>query len=414
MAQQTPIGYVPNSSGEWFTYAKDSVTAVCTSLGIEAPRFDRQEFATAVFSIMSEMIGLVDEAAGTVYDAYLPTNLTGNLLREFATLVGVDVNEGTKSTVTLTCTAWDRGAVLLTKGSATASDGTNNFVAKEDILIPANGTATGVFEAVDVGAISAAASTIVYRVSGEAGWTSVNNVAAATLGTAADTDTTIRSRIQVGAGALGSRSPLALEAGILRVDGVTSARVFYNDSTTTNITVGGQSIPPLNVAIFVYPSTLTDAEKTDVASEIFARLGVVPTRYIPTTSGVSGVRAEFASTTSEQIFTEGFWWMPTQEVGVRVTFFSGTTPTSYDNGGYFELVEEPTKLAIREYFSGLRAGDVVRYQEIVGVVVDSPFVGLVTVELSTNGGSTWSQVDVVTDAVTFPILDEDAFIVQEI
>jgi len=412
MAQQTPIGYVTNSSGEWFTYAKDSVTAVCTSLGIEAPRFDRQEFATAVFSIMSEMIGLVDEAAGTVYDAYLPTNLTGNLLREFAALVGVDVNEGTKSTVTLTCTAWDRGAVLLTKGSATASDGTNKFVAKEDILIPANGSATGVFEAVDVGAIAAAAGTIVYRSSGEAGWTSVNNVAAATLGTAADTDTTIRSRIQVGTGALGSRSPLALEAGILRVDGVTSARVFYNDSTSANITVGGQSIPPLNVAVFVYPSTLTDAAKTNVASEIFARLGVVPTRYIPTTSGVSGVRAEFASTTSAQTFVEGFWWMPTQAVGVRVTFQSNGS--GYDNGGYFALVEDTTKEAVREYFSSLRAGDTVRLQEIIAAVVESPFVGFALVETSTNGGSSYAQVDVLVDDVTFPILDETAFIVREV
>lgn len=265
-----------------------------------------------------------------------------------------------------------------------------------------------------MGAIAAAASTIVYRVSGEAGWVSVNNAAAATLGTAADTDAIIRSRIRTGSGALGSQSPLALEAALLRLNGITTARVYYNDSTTTGVTVGGQTIPAQNVAVFIYPNTLTTDEKTAAVSTIFARLGAAPTRYIPAEGSSDGVRGEIASTTSEQIFTEGFWYMPTQEVGVRVTFFSGTTPTSYDNGGYFELVEEPTKLAIREYFSSLRAGDTVRYQEVVAAVVDSPFIGLVTVELSTNGGSTWAQVDVVTDAVTFPVLDEDAFIVQEI
>ena len=188
--------------------------------------------------------------------------------------------------------------------------------------------------------------------------------------------------------------------------------MFYNDSTSANIAVGGQTIPALNVAVFVYPSTLTDAAKTNVASEIFARLGVVPTRYIPATSGVSGVRAEFASTTSEQVFVEGFWWMPTQEIGVRVTF--ADDGSDYDNGGYFDLVDETSKQAIRDYFSGLRAGDIVRVQEIIGVVVANPFAGRCVVEVSTDGGNTWLTTDIETDEVTFPIIDEDAFIVQEV
>ena len=412
MAQKTPIGYLPNSSGEWYEYAKQAVTDVCTDLNIPAPRFDRQEFTTAVFSIMSEMIGLVDEAAGTVYDAYSPTNVSGALLKEFANLVGADVNAGTKSTVTLTVGAWDRGAVLLSKGKATAGDGTNNFIAKEDILIPANGTATGVFEAENVGAIAAAANTIVYRVSGEAGFISVNNAAAATLGTAADTDAIIRSRIRTGSGALGSQSPLALEAALLRLNGITTARVFYNDSTTSSITVGGQSIPALNVAVFIYPNTLTTDEKSNAISTIFARLGAAPTRYLPAGGSSAGVRGEIASTTSEQIFNEGFWYMPTQAVGVRVTFQSNGS--GYDNGGYFDLIEAPTQEAVREYFSSLRAGDTVRLQEIIAAVVNSPFVGFALVETSTNGGSSWAQLDVLVDDVTFPILDETAFIVREV
>ncbi len=412
MAQQTPIGYVPNSSGEWYTIAQNAVREICTDLNISPPRFDRQEFAAAVFAVMAEMMGLVDDAAGTVYDAYLPTNLTGNLLQEFAALMGVAVNEGTKSTVTLTVGAWDRGAVLLSKGMATASDGTNNWVAKEDILIPANGTATGVFEASAVGAIAAAASTIVYRVSGEAGWISVNNAAAATLGTAADTDSIIRSKIQTGYGSLGSRSPLAVEAALLRINDVTAARVYYNDRTTTSKPVGGQTIPAQNVAVFVYPSTLTTEVQSEVASEIFARLGIVPTRYVPPAGSADGVRAEFDSTTSSQTFVEGFWWMPDEELGVRVQFQSDGS--DYENGGYFGLVEEPTKQAVRNYFSGLRAGDIVRVQEIIAAIVESPFIGRCEVELSTNGGSSWFSVDYAVDEVTFPVIDETAFIVQEV
>ncbi len=43
-----------------------------------------------------------------------------------------------------------------------------------------------------------------------------------------------------------------------------------------------------------------------------------------------------------------------------------------------------------------------------------PFVGFALVETSTNGGSSWAQLDVLVDDVTFPILDEDAFIVREV
>ena len=401
MAGLTNSGYVPRTSGEWLDFATARFTQICADLGLTAPRYDRAEFAYNVLLVAAQMAGEIDDALSNIFDQHDPNQASGFILRYIADISGVPVNQGTKSTVTLTLSAWDQSDVSMSAGGVKATDGTNVWVLKEDVVVPKSGASTNaIFEAEEVGPIYAAAQTITQKVTGIAGWVNVKNVDASTVGTAADTDAIIRNRIAQGLGSTGSRSEISLRVSLESLPDVEKARIVYNPEIVAT-TVSSVSIPANGVAVWLYPSTLTAATQSLALNTLFALLPGNVVRTHPTTTGSTGVVGEIAGADGRP-HKEGFFFMTTQSVRVKVQI---SAASGYEAGGTLSGVSVPVQNAVTSYFTNLGPGDAVRQQDIIGAVVLVAGVARVTVTLSTNAGVSYSDSDIVVDAATFAVLD---------
>lgn len=404
MAGLTNSGYVPRTSGEWLDFATSRFTQICANLGLTAPRYDRAEFTYNVLLVAAQMAGEIDDALSNVFDQHDPNQASGFILRYIADIAGVPVNQGTKSTVTLALSAWDQSDVSMSAGGVKASDGTNIWVLTEDVIVPKGSAASAVFEAEAAGAVYAAAATIRQKVTGIAGWLLVDNAAAATVGTAADTDAIIRNRIAQGLGSTGSRSEIALRVSLESLPGVEKARIVYNPELVAT-TVSSVAIPANGVAIWLYPSTLTAATQSLALSVLFAMLPGNVVRMHPTTTDATGVVGEIAGADGKS-HKEGFYFMTTQSVRVKVYLGEQVGDSGgYEPGGTLTSVSAPIQNVVTTYFTELGPGDAVRQQDIIGAVVLVSGVARVTVELSINAGVSYNEADIIIDAATFAVLD---------
>lgn len=399
MAGLTSSGYLARTAGEWFDVAKVQYNKVCADLGVSAPRYDKAEFTTVVLMIVAQIASEIDNAVAALFDQHDPNQASGFLLRLLAMIAGVVVDDGSKSRATLTVTAWANGPVVLTKGETKASDGTNSWVALEDVLIPAGGNATGVFETLVSGPTIALAGTINKRQTGVAGWQTVTNAADATPGSFPESDASIRNRIALGQGGTGSRSELAVHNAILRMNGVRQVRVVYNPLLVP-ATVSSRVIPENGVAVWVYPDTLTGDVQGNILSLMFSMIGGNVQRSLPTETGVDGVRGSIVGA-DERPHLEGFWYMNQSLFRIDVLI------DAFEPGGTLDKVTVAVQGVIRAYFAGLVPGAAIRRDDLVGLVASVPGVARSTVTMSVNGGG-FSGSDVVLDPATFALINSAA------
>lgn len=133
-----------------------------------------------------------------------------------------------------------------------------------------NGTAGAVtysdedFEAEETGPVSCNAGTLEVMANAVSGWNSVtNNADAYSLGTAVETDASLRAKREEELGSQGSTNADAIRADLLRVEGVLRCTVLQNDTDTTD----ANGLLPHSIEAIVYGPAATDA---DIAAEIFA------------------------------------------------------------------------------------------------------------------------------------------------
>lgn len=380
----TTQGYVPRTPFEWYERLKENFDALCEDLGKNPPRWERHEFVNMVMTLLALSLSEIDEAVSGVQDARSIISASGSFLRELALLVGVVPDNGTRSAVTLLVGAWATGDVVLSKGTRAqggGADGKALWETVEDVTISAGGTATVSAQAVEAGAIAAAAFTLTKRFDTVPGWANVTNQAAAITGTNPETDAQIRTRIIRGSFGAGSRSSLAIRDAIGNLDGVQKSIVVFNDQVT-DITVSTRTVPACGMAVWVWPNTISTQTQSEILSTIYAMKDGSAAISTPTQTNIFGVAGaiEGADGLEETI---GFWYVLDFAHEIKVTI------ETLDPAYTLTMVSDPVKAVVTDYFNALLPGDPVRQNDLVGAVAAVTGVARATVEIKaeTSAGS---------------------------
>lgn len=349
--------------------------------------WSRDTFLAWCSENMAKQLDLLAEALQAVYDARAPSNATGVQLDHLCLIVGVTRNEATKSTclVTLTGTA----GTIITTGKQVGgggSDGKARWKLTEDVTIPAGGSTTTTVECTVAGETEAEVGGIDTIVTPVSGWTAVSGPAVVAtdlaVGRDRETDSELRARRQRSLARGGSSSVASIRAALLELDYVESAVVVENDTGAT-ATVSGLSLAAKSVGAVLYPSTLTDAQKSEVAETIYA--------YVA--AGIYTNGSTSATVTGGDGSTKTIRWTWASTTTVNVANVVTLKP-----GYVLDDVEEPLQEAIADYFLALGPGDTVSMLELYAIVASIP--GIKTTALTLNGVA----ADVTTNANTAPVL----------
>ncbi|MBW2672059.1 MAG: baseplate J/gp47 family protein [Deltaproteobacteria bacterium] len=219
-----------------------------------------------IVGIMSSKLSEVWEMGAGVYSAFDPDEATGDALTGLAALTGTIRRLATESTAAVDVVVTQ--AVNIAEGTFQISVTGNPaaaFVNAEAIVAAGAGTVADVaFEAVTAGATVANAATLTVIDTPTTGAASVTNPLDATIGAAEETDAALRLRREADLSKPGTGTVDAIRADLLNVSGVTSARVFENDTDATD----GDGLPPHSIEALVLGGAAQD-----VVDQIWASKG---------------------------------------------------------------------------------------------------------------------------------------------
>jgi uncharacterized phage protein gp47/JayE len=126
------------------------------------------------------------------------------------------------------------GTVIPAGSRISSTDGAQIYEVQESVVIPASGEATANTLCTEVGANNPAPGTIIQIQTPIFGWNYASNASATSIGTNADTDTTLHIKQSRATAATSYRQVDAIIAGIMAVPGVTFARLYVNKTLTTD------------------------------------------------------------------------------------------------------------------------------------------------------------------------------------
>ena len=214
-------------------------------------------------SVFSQLVGIQAErefaawqAAAAVYASQYPATAEKQALDNVATITGALRLQATYGTVTLTV---NLGAGVTLPAGSIASSGPNTaqWQTLGDVAND-GGTAadvTALAQCTVTGAIQALASTITTIVTPYAGWNTVTNVSAATVGRAIETDAAFRLRRASDLSGQGMSTVNALYSALSNIVGVVQASVFNNPTGVTD----ANGVPPHAVECVVYADHALDS-----------------------------------------------------------------------------------------------------------------------------------------------------------
>jgi len=172
-----------------------------------------------------------NSAMQQVYLGFSLASAVGPQLDLLGVLIGTPRKVGTYSTVLLTITG-NAGAVI-TSGQALDVIG-NYWLLPQTVTIPSGGSITVSATAQNIGAVTAQPNTITIIATPTAGWTGVNNAAAATAGNPIEADSAYRARLMISQSLPSLSLPAGTAAGIAAVSGVTRSQVYENPTNATD------------------------------------------------------------------------------------------------------------------------------------------------------------------------------------
>jgi len=217
-------------------------------------------------------LGELSEGLQAVYDAFNRNGATGAQLDDIGGLIGVFRNEATYSlaTVTLSGTA---GTVIPSSNvvEGGGDDGRARWKTLTDATIGGGGTVDVQVQAEEAGSIHADIGDIDKIVTPVSGWDSVTNAAESTDGQDRETDDEYKLRQSEGGSIYGSGNSNSLLANLSALDYVAAALVIDNDEPTQQV-IGGVTVPPNSSTSIIWPNSLTDAQKDEVAETIYMQL----------------------------------------------------------------------------------------------------------------------------------------------
>lgn len=188
-------------------------------------------------SNFGQFVGIVSErAAGAwerdedVYNSQYPSTSSGNSLSNVVMYNGIERQESTQSTVTVTVTGTD-GTVIPIGSIVSVASTNEQFITNNEITI--SGSTTVGATAVNSGAILALAGTLNQIDTPIFGWETVTNISDANAGREEETDADLRERRELSTQALGQNLVDSLFGQVLNIDGVEDALVIDNKTDAT-------------------------------------------------------------------------------------------------------------------------------------------------------------------------------------
>ena len=335
--------------------------------------WDADIFWAVVTAAQAQQVGEVEQALQAVYDAFDPTNSTGLQLDIIGAIRGIPRNLPTYSTATVTLTG-TAGTIILAGKVVTGGgdDDEARWVLQEDVTIPAPGFDTATVQAEELGATTAAPGDIDSITTPVSGWTAVTNAAAASTGTARETDAEYRVRQETSLQIRGSTSVASVLAGLLDLDYIDAAVVIEND-TGVAAAVGGVTVAAYTTAVFLLPNTLTTAQQAAMAEVIFDRLA----------SGTPMQGGETATVTINALNTKTIRW----EWGTDLTVNVATTVT-LDTGFVLGDVDTDIEALIEAYFDAVTLGEDVHDSNLEALAIGVTGVQRVVCTLNAGTGVT--------------------------
>lgn len=292
-----------------------------------------------LLAIFAKAISDCNDGAMAAYSNMSPLTSVGAGLSSVVRINGITRALPTNSTVNVEIT----GAVGTTITNGSVRD-TNGYIWRlpASVTIPGGGTITVTATARDKGAIVAEPNTVNVIATPVAGWNTVNNPAAATPGQPVESDASLRRR-QADSVALAAQSMLAALVGAIKaVPGVTQARVYVNDTNSTD----GNGITAHTLAAVVMGGAAND-----VADAIMQKR-------------TPGVKLQGSTTVNR-----------TNNVGVveAIKFTVPTQVTAKTNinltalAGYTSSVGDKIKAALVAYYNSLPIGTKVYWAKALAV-----------------------------------------------
>ena len=188
---------------------------------------------------------------------------TGEFLDAIGIFFGVE-RRSAISTRVLASVSGVANTVIPAGSQAKTTEG-DVFYAENAITIPNTGSTTGYFLSVEAGPIPCAVGTLTEIVSQTVGWETINNPAAAVIGSDEESDFSYRMRIKKSR-YKGTSIVASIASALNTVENVSSSFV-YNNGEDTSVTYDGITVPAHSVLIVVDGGT-----NQEVADAIFSKV----------------------------------------------------------------------------------------------------------------------------------------------
>lgn len=260
----TATGYTPRTLA-------DIVEALTESLrSTISEKIDLSERSVLgnITQIFAAHLVQVEELAAAAYDAFDVEAADDDRVVALGILIGVPRRGPTKGLVdaTLNLGASFAGAAAGGLVAHVVDEPANRWVNRDAVPSGADASADVVFEAETAGAAGVAPSGTLTIIAGPVtGWNSITNAADATPGTDIEAIEALRLRMQLAVAAGGSRTRNAIRAKLVQLDGVLSAEVFEN--TTSSVDADG--IPPHAIRAVVWDGSTPAADDDEIAQVLW-------------------------------------------------------------------------------------------------------------------------------------------------
>lgn len=311
-------------------------------------------------------------------------NLAGGVfLDALCALTGLSRQAETRSTISGVTLTGVAGTIVPAGVTAKTSAG-DVFESITQVTIPSGGSVTVDFQSVEYGAIPALAGTLTLIDNGVLGWETVTNPNGAVLGSAEESDASLRSRRRETLALQGISIPEAITSALYDVEGVRSLTFRENVASTTQ-TIDGVTM--LAHSIWACVDGGTDA---DIAAALLQNKSA----GCAWTSGAgTPVTVNVTDVASGQTYAVAFD-RPT-EVGILVK-------ATVKAGSYTGNVTDAVKAAIMAYVdndiadeTGIVVGQSVSPFELAGAVNENaPGIFVQKMEVSLASSVSWQTTEI--------------------
>lgn len=248
-------GYQLKTENEWFQEELDLYLDIDSDWNLDASTPDGLKIASD-----AEIFGQLDETLQAAYNSKDPAKAVDSDLNAICAITGTKRSNGTPSNVAVTL-GGTSGTIVESGKRVKSGFDDSIWTIDSDITIPGSGTATCTVN----GATSASIGTITKILDVVGGWQTVTNESVATLGTARQSNASLRLERKLSVARSGNYQIDSMRSELYAVDGV--RRVLVNDNDTDFIDSNG--VPAHNTYVVV-----DGGLDADVAMAIYMKKGM--------------------------------------------------------------------------------------------------------------------------------------------